>query len=207
MSNIYSEIYNTEDYYWGVRPSKSCFKVLELMPPIRSLHVLDIGCGDGQNAVFLSRNGYTVDAIDGDKDHVAKTAALAEASGVKLKVFAADIQGFKLTEYYDILFSSRGLHFLSPEIRKERFANYRLFTNENGIHMFSVVVEKPFLGPVPDSERVMHTWRSGELLGHYADWLVEYCSEDVFDCNVEGVVHQHAIDRVLSRNVSWPEHN
>ena len=64
MRNPYETKYDQESYYWGVRPSPICFEVLKLMPPHRPLKLLDIGCGEGRNAVFFARNGYEASAFD-----------------------------------------------------------------------------------------------------------------------------------------------
>lgn len=57
---IYEEEYKTPGYYWGTEPNSACYQVLQLMPPTRPLKLLDIGCGEGKDAVFFARNGYDV---------------------------------------------------------------------------------------------------------------------------------------------------
>ena len=64
VKNQYDEKYNQKSYYWGKLPSAICFEILKIMPPVRSLNLLDIGCGEGRNAVFFARNGYNVTAFD-----------------------------------------------------------------------------------------------------------------------------------------------
>lgn len=202
MANRYDELYKQEEYYWGFKPSPTCFKVLSVMPPTRHLKLLDIGCGEGRNAVFFARNGYDVTAFDLSQAGVDKTKRIAEKVGVDLKVFKADINEYRLTEHYDILFSVGVLHYVPKELRQEIFENYKEYTNENGIHMFSVFVRKPFIEPAPDREPTAQAWISGELLMHYHDWLVEYCTEEIFDCTSGGIPHKHCTDRVLARKIS-----
>lgn len=62
--SIYEQEYKIPQYYWGIEPSKICYRVLELMPPTKPLKLLDIGCGEGKDAVFFARNGYDVTAIE-----------------------------------------------------------------------------------------------------------------------------------------------
>jgi tellurite methyltransferase len=171
------------------------------MPPTRRLKLLDIGCGEGRNAVFFARNGYDVTAFDLAQSGVDKTKRLAERIGVDLEVFRADINEYRLTDKFDILFSVGVLHYVPEELRQELFDNYKAFTSDNGIHMFSVFVTKPFIAPAPDSETTAKKWISGELLSHYQDWLVEYSTEEIFDCMSSGVPHKHCTDRVLARKV------
>lgn len=76
--SIYEDLYKDPEYYWGVQPSAMCFRVLEFMPPTRHLKLLDIGCGEGKDAVFFARNGYDVTAFDISDAGVEKTKRLAE---------------------------------------------------------------------------------------------------------------------------------
>jgi tellurite methyltransferase len=48
-------------------------------------------------------------------------------------------------------------------------------------------VKKPFIERAPDYEKSESLWRSGELFGYFGDWLIEYCAENIWDCNSSGV--------------------
>lgn len=199
LATIYEEEYKTAEYYWGLIPSKMCYKVLELMPPTRLLRVLDIGCGEGKNAVFFARNGYEVSAFDITVSGVEKTKQLAREVGVNIDVFQADILEYRLRDTFDILFSSGALHYIQPSLRKEIFRNYKEHTNQNGLHVFNVFVEKPFIEPAPENEPNAHPWISGELFTHYHDWCIKECSEVIFDCNSSGLPHKHAMNTLIAR--------
>lgn len=200
MPTVYDEAYRGEGYYWGQRPSAMCYRVLELMPPDRPLRLLDIGCGEGRNAVFFARNGYYVTAFDLSPVGVEKTARMADEVGVALDLFTADLLDFRLEEPFDILFSTGTLHYIPPELRGKILGNYKQFTNPDGLHAFSVFVHKPFIPRPPDGEAMAHAWISGELFTHYHDWRIEFCTEEIFDCTSGGVPHQHAMNRILARS-------
>lgn len=199
---IYEEEYKTQDYYWGTEPNDACYQVLQLMPPTKRLRLLDIGCGEGKDAVFFARNGYEVSAFDVSDAGIEKTRSLAEKTGVHVHVFKADILDYRLDTHYDIIFSSGVLHYIKPEYRKEIFDNYKQFTNENGIHVFNVFVNKPFIAPPPEKEPNAYKWYSGELLTHYRDWLMKDSSEIVFDCNSSGIPHQHAMTKMIAQKIT-----
>ncbi len=201
MHTIYEDLYKNEEYYWSYIPSYTCLKVLEFMPSVKKLKLLDIGCGEGRDSVFFARNGYDVTAFDLAISGVEKTQRLAEKLGVKVNVFQADLNEYRLTEKFDILFSNGVLHYVKPEVRKEMFDNYKAFTEDNGIHMLSVFVDKPFIAPPPEYEETAQRWISGELLGYYHDWKFEFEVEEIFDCNSSGVAHQHAMTRMLARKM------
>jgi len=205
MSNIYDDIYKQEEYYWGFKPAPTCFKVLQALPPVKKLKLLDIGCGEGRNAVFFARNGYDVTAFDLADAGVEKTRKLADKTGVNVKVFKANINEYRLTDKFDIIFSVGTLHYIPKECREEIIANYKDHTKENGIHMLSVFVKKPFIEPAPEGEKSSYKWISGELFTYYHDWELEYSTEEIFDCMSSGNPHKHATNRMLARKVSCLE--
>ena len=48
----YEKRYQEKGYYWGIKPNDLCYEILKLKPPIKPLKVLDVGCGEGKDAVF-----------------------------------------------------------------------------------------------------------------------------------------------------------
>lgn len=199
---IYEEEYKSPDYYWGVEPNTACYEVIRLMPPTKHLRLLDIGCGEGKDSVFFARNGYDVTSIDVSDAGIEKTKRLADKIGVPVKAFKADILDFRLDSNYDILFSSGVLHYIKPDYRNDILNNYKQFTNTNGIHIFNVFVNKPFISPPPEKEPNAYKWHSGELLTHYQDWLIKESSEVIFDCNSSGIPHKHAMTKMIAQKTS-----
>jgi len=195
----YDEKYGGKSFYWTTCPSATCFEVLKRIPPDRDLRLLDIGCGEGRNAVFFARNGYRVDAFDISEKGVEKTVRLAKEAGVIVNAFKADLNRFRLSETYDILFSTGVLHSSDPSMRNELFENYKAFTKEGGLNVFSVFVKKPFIAPGPDGDPNASPWKSGQLFTYYHDWRIEWCTEEIFDCMSSGVPHKHAVNRIIAR--------
>lgn len=202
MSNIYNEEYKREGYYWGKIPSKMVYDVLKLFPPTRPVKLLDMGCGEGRDAVFFARNGFEVTAFDLAESGLEKARKMAREAGVSIKLFQADINEFRLSENYDILYSNGTLHYMLPELREEIIQNYKAHTSDNGLHVFSVFVEKPFIEKAPENEPHAQKWISGELLNHYHDWKLEYCTEEIFDCMSSGIPHKHAVNRIYARKIT-----
>ena len=200
-NNIYDKRYNQKDYYWGKVPSTLCYKVLELYPPQEDTTLLDVGCGEGRNAVFFARNGYKVTAFDLSPLGVEKTKQMASEGRTTIDVFQADLNKYRLDREYHILFSGGVLHYIPQELREEIFSNYKIHTKKNGLNVFSVFVKKPFIEKAPDGESSAHPYKSGELFMYYHDWKIEYCTERIFDCMSSGVPHKHANNRMIARKV------
>jgi len=199
----YEEDYRKEEYFWGVKPSIMCLKILELMPPTSPVKILDIGCGEGKDAVFLARCGYDVSAFDISEAGIEKTKRLAEKARVHVRTFRANLCDYRLDERYDVLFSSGTLHYIKPKLRDEVMADYKANVNDNGIVAFNVFVKKPFIGLPPDDDiGNFFPWKSGQLFTYFHDWVLEHCTEYIFDCNSMGVPHRHATNRLLARKAA-----
>jgi len=198
--SYYENDYRREEYFWGVEPSAMCLKILELLPPVRPLKVLDIGCGEGKDAVFLARCGYDVSAFDISEAGLDKTKRLAEQASVHVRTFRANMWDYRLDEKYDVLFSSGALHYIKPELRDEVMANYKSHVNENGIVTLHVFVEKPFITAPPEKEENSFHWKSGQLFTYFHDWYIENCLEYIFNCNSSDIPHRHAANRLYARN-------
>lgn len=75
---------------FGDRPDALLVDHLGRLDPGRA--VLDVGAGQGRNALFLARRGFSVHAIDPSQEAVAQLAAAAAGEGLELR---ADAVGFE----------------------------------------------------------------------------------------------------------------
>lgn len=200
----YDRRYHTKDYYWGLSPNHLCYDIMRIRPPLKPYRVLDIGCGEGKDAVFLARNGYRVTAFDISEEGLLKARALADNCGAKVDFFRADVRDFRLETTYDIIFSSGVFHYIPPELRETVVDNLKSHTASNGLNVINVFVKKPFIPPPPDTEAgetAAGDWRSGELLTYYHDWLLHKSEEKIFDCSSGGIPHQHCMDVMIAEKI------
>ncbi|MBT3320601.1 MAG: helix-turn-helix domain-containing protein [Clostridia bacterium] len=199
--NPYNTKYEREDYYWGQIPNYRCFDIMQHLAPTRQIKLLDIGCGEGKDAVFFARNGYDVTAFDSSQEGIKKTKQLAEKANVAINAFVANMNEFRLEDNYDIIYSSGALHYIPDDLRSEIFCNYILHTNKGGIHSMSAFVKKPFISRAPDYEKHSYTYKSGELFTYYTNLEIIQCDEVIFDCMSSGVLHKHCSNILLAKKV------
>lgn len=200
-SGQYGPRYSQDAYYWGLAPSSMCYEVMKLLPPTRPLRLLDIGCGEGKDAVFFARNGYDVTAFDIAESGLAKARRLADACGVQVNLIHADLLTFRPDGEYDVIFSSGVLHYIPEHLRSEILQSYQTKTSVGGIHAMNAFVRKPFISDPPDEESPAWPWRSGELAGLYADWRFHRFTEEIFDCDSSGIPHQHCMDAIIAQRI------
>lgn len=200
----YDKRYGNEEYYWGLKPNNLCYEIMRIKPPVKAYKVIDIGCGEGKDAVFLARNGYDVTAFDASEQGLSKARELADTYGVKVDFFKADVRDFRLEADYDIIFSSGVFHYIPLELRENVVNNLKAHTTTNGINVVNVFVEKPFIPLPPDTEKgefVVDSWKSGELFMYYHDWLFHKNEEWIFDCDSSGTPHEHCMDVLIAEKV------
>ncbi len=200
----YDNRYSTEEYYWGLTPNAICYDIMKILPPVKPYRVLDLGCGEGKDAVFFAKCGYAVTAFDISAAGLGKAKKLADHNKVTVGFFKADILDYRPDEEFDIIYSSGVFHFLSPGEREGLCQCLKEHTTDGGINALNVFVKKPFINRAPDSTRdedKRHPWYSGELFRYYHDWLFHSCREDVFDCNSGGTPHKHCMDTLIAQKV------
>ena len=90
---MWDERYSTDEYAYGKDPNEFLAKNYGAIPKGK---VLSLAEGEGRNAVFLAKQGYSVTAVDGSRVGLEKARKLAEENGVEVKFIHADLVEFDL---------------------------------------------------------------------------------------------------------------
>lgn len=94
--------YSRPNFIYGKAPAKFLAENYEYIP--YEATVLDMGMGEGRNAVFLAQKGYKVTGIDISSVAVKKSYLLAQEFGVKIKGVVASLKEYKIApESYDAI--------------------------------------------------------------------------------------------------------
>ena len=149
-------------------------EVLGLLPPVKPLSVLVMGCAD-DTPIFLARNGYIVSAFD-ISDEVLKAArSSAEKVGVEVNFFRADILSYKIEKKFDIICLGKVTKHIPQNYREKIFKMIQANTAVGGLNVVSVLLEKSFSAPV---DKKFHTYNTAEVFGYYdRDWKFEMMEE------------------------------
>jgi SAM-dependent methyltransferase len=97
----WDERYAGPELVWGSGPN--CFVAEELatLPPGRAI---DLGTGEGRNAIWLAERGFTVTAVDFSRVGLARAAGLAAERGVSVDWVHADLVDYQPTpDGYDLV--------------------------------------------------------------------------------------------------------
>lgn len=115
MAYDYEDLYaNTPDALGA--PNKALVRHFKKMAQV-PLRVLDVGCGQGRDAVFIARLGHTVVAVDLAPSGIRDLEATAKTEGLPIKGVVADITEYAPEGMFDVIVIDRVLHMLGEPDR------------------------------------------------------------------------------------------
>jgi SAM-dependent methyltransferase len=87
---------------------------LRLLGDVRGRRVLDLGCGGGQNAIALAKQGATVIGVDVSAEQLAMARRLAEQEGVKVELRHGDLAdlAFVQSDTIDLVLCASALEYV-----------------------------------------------------------------------------------------------
>jgi len=90
----WDERYSKKTFVYGKSPAQFLSENYQYIPYEGA--VLDMGMGEGRNAVFLAQKGYKVTGVDISSVAVKKAYLLAQEFGVKIKGVVASLSDYKI---------------------------------------------------------------------------------------------------------------
>lgn len=132
--------------------------------------VLELGCGNGRNAVYLASRGYQVDAVDYSQEAIGWARERADSAGVpvsfqRCSVFDATIAAGA----YDLVYDSGCFHHLAPHRREDYFDLVSAALKPGG--SFGLVCFRPEGGSGYSDLQVYEKASLGGGLGYTAEQL------------------------------------
>lgn len=79
--------------------------------------ILDVGCGQGRDALFIARHGHRVVGVDISPNGIRDLAAMAEQENLDIQGVVADIEAYAPEGDFDVILIDRTLHMLPKPSR------------------------------------------------------------------------------------------
>ena len=83
----------------------------------KNLSVLDIGCGQGRDALFIARKGHRVVGVDISPNGIRDLQSVAAQENLPIEGDVADVATYKPDRVFDIVLIDRTLHMLALSSR------------------------------------------------------------------------------------------
>lgn len=164
MGYDYDKLYRAERNALGA-PTPALLDAFTtlLAPPAR---VLDVGCGQGRDALPLARMGHEVVGVDLSPKGIADMTATARTEGLAVTGHVADITTFVPEGKFDALLCDRTLHMLDENDRLAALARLLACLRPGGVLLLA---DEP--GNMPGFRQVIdtsgHTWDTLESTRGY----------------------------------------
>lgn len=138
----------------------------------KSGKVLDLGCGFGENAVFLAKNGFEVTCVDNSDIAIYETKNKAAINNAFIRIYKQDVREFKTNEKFDVALCTGVMHFLSKDEAMQLFENMQSITVKGGLNVISNLLLKN-----TKKERNLGYVKKNELKDIYGKWKILFYEE------------------------------
>jgi SAM-dependent methyltransferase len=177
---------------WGDEPD---WRLMEYTRFVPEGPVLDLGLGEGRNALYFAKLGYRVEGVDESKTYVKQCRERAEAEGLDLTVEETDLRSFEIPRRrYALIIASKVLQmFLKSESTAIAEKMYPGLMRNGLIYVRTFSVERiaqsetirtleevePNTFYAPKRKRHYHYFTRNEILSLFPKMRVLYCVEGV----------------------------
>ncbi len=138
MEQIYRDI-PPENIPWNLtKPPALLVQAVE-SGRIKPCKAVDLGCGAGNHAVWMAKQGFEMTGIDFSREAIKMAESLAVREGVSCNFVIADLLG-DIKEFhssFDFAYDWELLHHIFPEDRPQYIKNVHSIMRSRGIY-FSV---------------------------------------------------------------------
>jgi tellurite methyltransferase len=111
--------------------------------------ILDVGCGEGRNAIFLTEHGHRLDAFDLSEAGIEKAKTIANNKGLEVNFFVCDLSEFVFEKEYDVILSHGVLHLPEKAMRNKFIEEAQKHTGIGGYNIIGVFTNR--LPATPDN--------------------------------------------------------
>jgi len=161
---VWDRVYNKNKFVYGKSPAKFLSQNYQYIPP--KSEVLDLGMGEGRNAVFLAQKGHSVTGIDISPMAVKKSGVLADEFGVTVKAITADLNK------YDFPANSFDSIICFYYVDRDLIERMKKWLKPKGIIIFEAYGIKQRKLDGKKADPISYYLREGELLSIFKDFKV-----------------------------------
>ncbi len=137
--NYWENLYSKKDFF-GTGPTKLAVLANELIKANKYQKILEIGCGQGRDALHFSHLGITVDAFDKSSNAIKFIQGIIDSQKIKnLRVFQHDITDQLPYDpnSFDFIYSNLALQFFDSETLQNIISNVADVVQKNSHFLLS----------------------------------------------------------------------
>lgn len=185
------------DTFGGGKPSSAVVTVACNMKP--GLSALDLGCGEGRNALYLASIGFVTTAVDISESGIDKLNTVADEQNLKIDALVCNMRDYGFDKEFDLIVCLGCLHLIKQDEWQSVIANMKQATSKGGLHVVGVLTDTI---PEPEDQRglMVGLFRDGELYSYYKDWdIIQTKSSEFEDEHPDGPRHKHSANSIIAK--------
>lgn len=198
---FWEESYKVDDVFtFGIEPNETLVEFEKFFH--KSDKILDVGCGDGKNSLYLAKKGFTaVDAFDISENAINKLLRLARQADVNINAWVDNLCDFRFEKEYKLVISFGTLHFVKKENWRKFIKDAKENTAIGGLHIIQLFTDK--VPASPDIAPYAIGMASDEEIKElYSDWNIILFKSYIFEDEHPGVPkHLHASNKIVAQRI------
>ncbi len=159
------------EYLYGHDPGPVARRAIRYQKPLlasgQTASALDVGCGEGQDLLFLAREGYAATGIDFTETGIAKARTIVENNGQSAELVRADILNWQTDEKFDLVLAVNSLQFLGEDAPRALQITQDLVAPGGVIGLSMFARDDPNQSPLDDT---IYRWTLDELQLNFTGW-------------------------------------
>jgi tellurite methyltransferase len=197
FDSVYKKANRLEDkYIWGSKADKVVVKSIKY---IKGKEVLDLGTGEGKNAIYLTRKGFSVLGVDYSLVGLSRMRKRLKELDIKVKIKRISLVEFSYPRKYSAIFAINTLEFIERKELKHTVNSMKANTLEEGINVIKTITVND---PQYKKRKDRIFLKLGELKKYYEDWEIIHYREYVGELEKhtkDNKLHRHAVAEVIAR--------
>jgi SAM-dependent methyltransferase len=184
VSDYFDSVYEANERFWWKGQRRHSLKpedypssllaqqILRVLADRPNGRALDIGAGEGADAIRLALLGYEVDAVELSPVGAEKIKYFAREAGAKVRVTVGDAQNYRPEGLYDVVTCNGVLHYVAD--KDSVISLMQDATAENGINVISLWSDYT---PVPECHEFVPIYSDAEdgvVTSRYKAWPKEF---------------------------------
>ena len=117
MKEKYEKLYRDSLEVCG-QPSVEVTELIQNLPA-EQLRVLDLGCGQGRDALLAARRGFRVTGVDISATGIRQMLEISDRDNLDIVGVVADLETWQAEATYDVVILDRILHMLDNDEKRE----------------------------------------------------------------------------------------
>lgn len=203
ITSPYDQLYKNspDNILWDDKPGRL---ILKLYDYLKEGSILDLGCGDGKNALFLEQNGYEVIGYDN-----SEAAIIGLKNRFKKNHFTPkgiyevkDISELELDQEFDALVSYGLMHALPKASRVQTHLKLQQAIRDRGLLVFTCLTDKISM-PVFHNTQNIDLVSDGELEQLLINWKILYREDgEITETHPTVPLHQHSAVWIIAEKLT-----